>query len=279
MDAVLQVLRLLLIGLVLAALLLLGGLVGLVVADTLFGPRAADSANLTYTSPDGGARYAYLNIPAQTGVYPGIVMLPDRWGLNGQMIRLANRLADAGYVVLVPDLYRGQSTDVLPRALLLSLTLPAERALTDVEQAYDYLTALPQVDAAHIGVVGFGTGGGVALRFAAQTPTLGAVVNAYGPALDAGSLGQLRGPVLGMFAARDPFVSAAQVERFRAALQSRDIPHDVIVYQRLETGFFRYPEVAVVGSAPYNAWLRLVEFLNHHLKPAPASSSDRFPAL
>src|ERR1700674_3813286 len=39
---------------------------------------------------------------------PGFVVIQEWWGLNDQIKKTADRLADAGYRALVPDLYRGK---------------------------------------------------------------------------------------------------------------------------------------------------------------------------
>jgi carboxymethylenebutenolidase len=43
-----------------------------------------------------------------------IVVIQEWWGVNEQIRGVADRLASAGYIALVPDLYRGKST-VRPR--------------------------------------------------------------------------------------------------------------------------------------------------------------------
>ena len=43
--------------------------------------------------------------PQEKGIYPGVVLLHDWWGLTGQMKDLGARLACEGYVVIIPNLY------------------------------------------------------------------------------------------------------------------------------------------------------------------------------
>src|SRR5690606_15310784 len=51
-----------------------------------------------------GSFNAYLAVPA-SGRGPGIVMCQEIFGVNGTMRTLADRYAQEGYVVLVPDLF------------------------------------------------------------------------------------------------------------------------------------------------------------------------------
>ena len=53
---------------------------------------------------DGGSFSAYLAKPAQ-GSGPGLVLLQEIFGINGFMKAMADRYAEEGYVVLVPDLF------------------------------------------------------------------------------------------------------------------------------------------------------------------------------
>src|SRR5258708_13427038 len=53
---------------------------------------------------DGGRFNAYVARPAQ-GSGPGLVLLQEIFGINDTMKSMADRFAEEGYVVLVPDLF------------------------------------------------------------------------------------------------------------------------------------------------------------------------------
>src|SRR6266404_5398568 len=53
---------------------------------------------------DGGRFNAYVARPAQ-GSGPGLVLLQEIFGVNDTMKATADRYAEEGYVVLVPDLF------------------------------------------------------------------------------------------------------------------------------------------------------------------------------
>ena len=60
--------------------------------------------NLAIQAADGGRFNAYVALPPdQTG--PGLVLLHEAFGVTSHMRRMADRFAEDGYVVLVPDLY------------------------------------------------------------------------------------------------------------------------------------------------------------------------------
>lgn len=267
-DSIAQFIKLIAVILFIGVLLAVGALVGVVVADTAFGPKAADFSNLTYPNPTGESLHAYLNSLPATGSSPAVIMLPDMWGLNTEMTRLANFLSERGYSVLVPDLYRGAGSGVLPRALLLTHLTADEQVLADIQTGYDYLMALDGIDLDRIAVIGFGYGGGVAVRYASHNPDLAATITVYGDVdVDDVDLSQFdAGPVLGVFGAADSALPLAGVEQFGMALAAAGIAHEIEVYDNVGSGFIKLPDLTVFNSAAYNAWNDMVAFLDATLK-------------
>ena len=70
------------------------------------------------TLGDGGQFRGYLATPAN-GSGPGLLLLQEIFGVNPEMRALADRYAEEGYVVLVPDLF----WRIQPRAALTALAL------------------------------------------------------------------------------------------------------------------------------------------------------------
>lgn len=266
MDAVRQFLRVIFYLLMVGLLLLVGAVVGTIAADAVFGPRATDVSNVSYSGADGTELVAYLNIPPNAEILPAVILLPNHWGLNSQTIRLANLLSEAGYVVIAPDLFRGASSGVLTRALLLSGTTAEAQVMQDVQSAYDYLTGLDVVQADSVGILGLGYGGGMAVRFAAEQPGIGATVTAYGDVPTRPDLlAELNGPVLGVFGELDLFVTPDQAERFKAALETADMPHEVVIYDALGHDFLTFPQITVEGALAGQVWQRVVRFFDQNL--------------
>lgn len=152
---------------------------------------------------DGALFQGYLTRPTQ-GSGPGLLLLHDMLGLNDFMRAMAGRLAEEGYVCLVPDLYwrleAGVSlgcTDAdLERAQALRQRFDSERAISDVTASFETLRGL---DACRgkLGIVGWSMGGGLALRCAAKLD-VACAVSYYGVGLEqyADELRAIRGPCL-----------------------------------------------------------------------------------
>ena len=174
-------------------------LVGSVAVDALVGGgRVAALTNTAIPNAAGQSVAAYVARPPGEGPFPAVIMLHEFWGLKEEIAGKADALAEQGYVVVAPDMYRGQTTDWLLRAIYLDLTVPEAQALGDLDPVFDWLQEQPNVDPDRIVVMGFCYGGGKALQYSLRNPELAATGVFYGSLeRDPAVLGQLPGPVLG----------------------------------------------------------------------------------
>ncbi|MEP6642613.1 MAG: dienelactone hydrolase family protein, partial [Gaiellales bacterium] len=61
---------------------------------------------MTYTSNGGGAVPATMVRPAAArGALPAVIVIHEAWGPDAHIQDIADRIATAGYLALVPDLY------------------------------------------------------------------------------------------------------------------------------------------------------------------------------
>ncbi len=72
--------------------------------------RLAMGSKVSFKRPDSSTVDGYLAEPALAEGAPAVVVIQEWWGVNDQIRGVADRLAAAGYLALVPDLYRGKST-------------------------------------------------------------------------------------------------------------------------------------------------------------------------
>jgi carboxymethylenebutenolidase len=131
---------------------------------------------------NGGRASGYL-APPPGGSGPGVIVVQEWWGLDPDLKRSVDRLAEAGFVAMAPDLFHGELAghDEMDKAAQLMTTLPPDRAARDMSGAVDYLAAHPSVTGERIGVVGFCMGGMLSLILAANRgDRIGAAVPFYG---------------------------------------------------------------------------------------------------
>ena len=159
-------------------------------------------------------------------------MLQEWWGLVAQIKRTCDRLAEAGFTALAPDLYHGTTVPLTEpdEAAKQMMALKMDAAAADLSGAVDELvrrTGRPEV-----GVIGFCMGGGLALVLATQRPdAVKAVVPAYGliPWPDAQpDYSKLEAAVQGHAAEQDDYFTPDAARQFESRAegtgQGRGVP-------------------------------------------------------
>ncbi len=162
---------------------------------------------------------------------PRVVVFHAWWGLDDDVVVYADRLADAGFAVIAPDLVKGA---------LATTPDDAERLVEGRDEPHCDAVALAAIDriaggdpAAKVGLVGFSFGAAWATWAASQRPTVAATVVYYG-AVTGPSLARATAPVLGHFAESDPFEPEENVRAFEQGL--REAGRDVTIHRYPGTG-------------------------------------------
>ncbi|MBK8988331.1 MAG: dienelactone hydrolase family protein [Chloroflexi bacterium] len=253
----------------LAVLLLLFILVigGVMLFDVLAGSQTADFSNIAYSGADDTKLLGYLAQPPGEGPFPAVLMLHEWWGLNDGITQLADALAAEGYVVLVPDAYRGNLAEQVPGALFLRLTTPTEEIHADLDAGLAYLRALPGVDPARVAALGFCFGGEQSLQISLRQPeNLAATIVLYGSLeTDPAALQPIASqPLLGIFGAEDAQIPLSEVDAFAAALDSLGAPANITVYQGVGHAFVTEDNYNQPGAAG-DAWRQMKQFLAQNL--------------
>lgn len=258
-----KLLKRILLGLLFVVAALVLFLVASVAVDALVGGnRVAELTNAAIPNATGQPVAVYVARPEGEGPFPAVIMLHEFWGLKPEIIGKTDALAAEGYVVVAPDMYRGQTTTWLPRAIYLALTVPESQALGDLDPVFDWLQEQPDVDPDRIVVMGFCYGGGKALQYSLLNDDLAGTGVFYGALeSDPAMLRQLPGPVLGIFGAEDQAPSPEQVEQFTAGLEAAGIEHEVTIYDGVGHAFVTDVNAIRQGGAPGAAWNQFVNWL------------------
>lgn len=158
---------------------------------------------------NGHSAGGYLAVPA-SGTGAGVIVLQEWWGLVPQIKAVCDRLADAGFTALAPDLYHGEFAEhtEMDKAGELMTGLPPEQAAKDMAGAIDYLLATDACSSSTVGVTGFCMGGMLTLMIAAlEGDRVSAAAPFYGAPLGDGApdWSGLTATVEGHFAETDDF--------------------------------------------------------------------------
>ena len=216
---------------------------------------------------DGKETYEGYLSPAASGKGPGLIVIQEWWGLVPHIKDVADRLSQAGFTALAPDLYRGKTATEPDEAGSLMMALHIGETETILADAILALLTNPATEGDKVGVVGFCMGGQLSLFAACCNPAIRACVDFYGihpnvqPALRA-----LNGPVLGIFAENDSYASPEQVRALTEELTLLEKPHEFITYPGTSHAFFNDSGHAYDSEAAADAWARVIKFFNEELR-------------
>jgi len=129
----------------------------------------------------GEAVPGVLAIPA-SGSGPAVIVIQEWWGLVPHIAEVVQRFADAGFVALAVDHYRGAETTEPDEAQKLMLGLNIAAVADDLAAAASWLLARGEVTSRCVGVVGYCMGGGLALLAPTVTDDV-CCATAYYPAM------------------------------------------------------------------------------------------------
>ncbi|HET9030639.1 MAG TPA: dienelactone hydrolase family protein [Candidatus Aquilonibacter sp.] len=187
---------------------------------------------IEFARPDGQRAPGYYSAPANGSSAPGVVLLEEWWGVTDHIKQMADRFAQAGFRVLVPDLYRGRNATVPDEANHLMQSLDfGDAATQDTRGAVQYLKS---TGSSKVAVLGFCMGGALALLAGMYVPELDAVVSFYGfPPPEAGDLGQIKVPVQGHWAQHDDFATPEGVNTIEGRFKEAGVAHE---FHRYDAG-------------------------------------------
>jgi carboxymethylenebutenolidase len=212
--------------------------------------------------PGGDSIRAYVAYPERKEKAPGIIVIHEIFGLTDWEPTVADRLAGAGYVAIVPDLLSSRFgvTPANPDSgRKLTALLDPEAVNRELDVAYAYLNGLPAVQKGQIGVIGFCWGGGRSFRYATANPTLKAAVICYGPAPDSTLLPRIRARLLGVFGEEDARIDAAlpDVER---QLRGAGADFQFDIYPGTGHGFLKPGRKGSDTDQVDRAWAKILAF-------------------
>lgn len=212
----------------------------------------------------------YLAVPNQ-GSGPGVLVLHAWWGLTEPFRHVCDRLAEAGFVALAPDLYHGKTTAEVEEAQTLSTALDsdAECCRGDIAAAVQVLRQHPTTQLANgrgkLALIGFSLGGAYALDTSVTlAEQIAAVVTFYAsyPGLDYRSA---KAAYLCHFAEHDPFESAESVAQMEQSLQAAGRPITTYTYPGTKHWFFEENRPEYDAQAAHLSWEHTIAFLQQQL--------------
>ncbi len=221
---------------------------------------------ISFSRASGGSARGYL-AEAKDPRAPGVAVIQEWWGVQGQIRSVCDRLAEAGFTALAPDLFEGRiipyHDEAAAAAAMRSLDFKA--ATGEVVRG-----ALRQLKSrgGKAGLAGFCMGGAIAVVGAVHIPEVDAAVDFYGMPPEAVAAPEdIRVPFQGHFASRDGWVTPAVADAFEARLKKAGKSYEIYRYEAEHAFMNSDRKNRYDPGAAKLAWERCLDFLRRHLVP------------
>ena len=237
---------------------------------------------------DGTMDASFHTADTAAGPWPAVIMFPDAGGVRPTFHEMAQRLADLGYAVLLPNpFYRlgpfrpfdmktvFSVPDERTRLTSLVSSVTNENATRDTEAMLTFLAEQPDVGGAKVGTTGYCMGGRLSLNAAGRFPDrVGAAASFHGGHLastadDSPHLlsGAMTAKLYVAGAENDVSFDNEQFERLSAALLAAGVDHDLVTYPALH-GFAVPDNPSYEAAAATRHWQALESLYASALRPA-----------
>jgi carboxymethylenebutenolidase len=235
--------------------------------------------SIELTGRDGGTVPTLIYPPDGPGPHPAVVIGVEAFGINAFTDQVGYRLSELGYLVVVPDYYRGDGladpesyldfAEVRDRIDVLDF----RQATHDLLAAVDHAATRADVDPSRIVTWGYCTGASLAWLAAALSDRVAAAVLFFPsqpwfaqltpltPSHPVDLLWAVRCPMLFLYGDQDGIMPPDRLEKLRAQLHADDVPHQINIYEGAGHAFAAPVPPLRNDAADRASWTDALEFL------------------
>ncbi|HVJ55180.1 MAG TPA: dienelactone hydrolase family protein [Aliidongia sp.] len=230
--------------------------------------------DLDYRDGDLACRGYLAFDPAAGGKRPGILVVPEIFGLAEHAMERARMLAELGYVALGVDIFGDRRVAPnLPTAMTMATDIrtDANKLRARGRAALNALKALPQVDGARLASIGFCFGGTASLELARAGEPLAGIVSFHGglQTLAPAEPGAVKAKLLVCTGADDPLVPIDQRTAFEEEMRKAGADWQLIAYSGTGHSFTNkaadgsiMPGIKYNKSADERSWTAMQSFFH-----------------
>jgi dienelactone hydrolase len=210
------------------------------------------------------------------GKRPGVLIVPEWWGLNDYVKKRADMIAGLGYTALAVDMYgSGKNSEHPADAQKFAAEVMNNMAIGEkrFNAALLFLKKQPTVNPDEIAAIGYCFGGAIVLHMARTGADLDGVVSFHG---NLGSMYKaqpdtVKAKILVLTGGDDNFVTPEEVDAFRKEMDAAHADYEIIVYPGAKHSFTN-PDADRLGKendlpiaynedADKKSWAEMKEFL------------------
>jgi carboxymethylenebutenolidase len=224
----------------------------------------------------------FVSIPGGSGPFPAVVVIQHQGGLDAFVQEMTQRIAQAGYVGVAPELYHRDGPDCQDDGPTRRARLQDVNVIKDVNATVDFLHAHDAVDSERLGIVGFCMGGRVVYLMSAVNPSFKVAADYYGgnimvPWGDGPSpferTAEIQCPLIGLFGEADSNPSPADMRKLDAELTKHGKIHEFHSYPGANHAFMNARGDRYHAEAAQDSWPKTLAFFEKHLGKVSAASS------
>ena len=244
--------------------------------------------DITLPTDDGDARAFVFTPDAGSGPWPAAILVMDAPAIRPAMFEIGERLAQAGYLVILPDMFwragpydppnivaaRAGDPEAVAQFQKLRGSTGAGRQMIDIKACLDYLAKEPRSKGEKVGITGYCMGGGIALRAAGTFPDCFAAMASF----HGGNMAtddeksphrladRIRAKVLVAGAEADGSYDEAQDARLRQTLKDAGVNAEVSIWAGCKHGWVPTDMAVYNKDGAERHWRELVALFDSVLK-------------
>ena len=221
---------------------------------------------------------SYLAYPkGKDSSHPGILVIPEFWGLTEYIESRARKLAELGYCALAFDIYgEGWTANNVEEAsnamnkLLSDMNKTSKLIITHLET----LKKIQQTDETKTASIGYCLGGSLSLHLARMAADVTGVVSFHGDLEPHTSIkpGDVKAKILVCHGGADSLVPDEKVQNFKKEMDTAAVDYKFISYHDAQHGFTN-PQATENGKkfglplsynekADKDSWEEMLKFFN-----------------
>ena len=230
------------------------------------------SETVTITSA-GGTFEGYFAAP-EGKTSPGVVVIQEIFGVNSHIRSVVDRLSDAGYAALAPDVFwrvepgiqLGYAPDDVTAGREIRAKIEVDDTVEDVRATFEALGARPECKSQKLGIVGFCYGGLITYLSAVRhQPACASAYYGGGIPNYLGEVNGLTAPIQFHFGDQDSGIPMEHVDQIREATKDNGTA-EVFVYEGAGHGFHCDQRGSYDAPSAKVAWERTLALFAQHLR-------------
>lgn len=227
----------------------------------------------------GSSMPCYVARPDTGGPVGAVIDFQEIFGVNAEVKRITELVAQAGYVGIAPNYYHRThptlnapyTDEGMQEGFGAAATIGRESLKADIDATMAWLANQDFVDSGKIATWGFCIGGSIAFLSGTMPGIAGAIcfyggqiagpmVNGEPPMIE--DVAQIKAPLLLAFGEQDDFIPPEAVEAIKSALDGAGKEYECVSYPDVGHAFFRDSSAAMDSATVKDAWDRAQAFLS-----------------